>query len=129
MVHEHRPAICFERPIRFNIPSGNSNTCGYTPEKMSLNHGLNPGRHRPSLINSPTVIIQSATFLFICGHLVSREESLTLRKNNCLLKGDESHTDCAIATPSGRAIETDCVACSSAQSPFWHSKTSQQSPG
>lgn len=53
---------------------------GYTPEKMPLNHGLNPERHWPSLINSPTVIIQSATFLFICGHLVSREESLTLRK-------------------------------------------------
>ncbi len=47
---------------------------------MSLNHGLNPGGHQPNLINSPRVIIQSATFLFICGHLVSREEILTPRK-------------------------------------------------
>lgn len=53
---------------------------GYTPEKMPLNHGPNPERHRPRLINSPTVIIQSATFLFICGHLVGGVESLTLRK-------------------------------------------------
>lgn len=50
-------------------------------------------------------------------------------ENNCFLKGDESHTNCAIATPSRRPIETDCAVCSSVQSPFWHSKTSQQSPG
>lgn len=41
---------------------------------MSLNQGLNCGRLKPNY-NYPII-----EFLFICGHLVSREESFTLRK-------------------------------------------------
>lgn len=76
-----------------------------------MKHFLHPQWQQPSLINIPTAIIQSATFLLHLRTFSQRGGKPYSEENNCFLQGDESHTNRAIATPSGGPIKADCAVC------------------